>query len=158
MEAAISGFLKAISPEYLGLMIDNDYLLIESLFFALNPPLQSSGPKGNPTKNNEELSPEEADKVMAMGKKVGLPLLGAMRFVASRFPYKVVEEKITPEWMLRRGRGKFPALMDIIEAKGPAGTHWLEKQCDEFVQFATGRLNWSPEKRIMIPVQVVLPF
>ena len=138
-----------MTPKYLDHMIDHDYLIIESLYFAIRHP---------PTAEYyEKMDPKEAKKVektRMFGEKVGLPLLGMMRVVARQFPYKAVEGKVTPEWLKRRGREKFPELVKVIEEKGPAGEKWLQAQCREIVQFATGDITWSDVQEKMVPIQV----
>lgn len=144
MEETLQGLLRIISPKYLGVMVDNGWLLIESMFYAIRRP---------PTEYYEKMDPEEAhrvERVRALGEKFGLPLLGMLRYVASHFPYEAVEEKVTPEWMRRRGRDKFPELIKVIEKKGGAGDKWLSSQCREIVQFSTGRLVWSDAKETMV--------
>ena len=137
MESTIRNILKCIRPKYLGVMIENGWLMIESTFYALRHP---------PVEYYEKLGLEEAQKVeraRVMGEKFGMPALGVLRMVASYFPYKDVEEKVTPEWMMTRGREKFPELIKVIEEKKEAGQKWLERQCTEVVKFATGRLVWD---------------
>lgn len=127
-------------------MIDKGYLMIESTFYALKHP---------PTEYYEKLAPEEAhrvERVRVIGEKLGLPLLGMMKHIASRFPIRTVEEKITPEWMMKRGMEKFPKLIEVIEEKEEAGQKWLREQCREVVQFATGRIAWSDENETMVEV------
>ncbi len=139
--------MKAISPKHLAFMIDKGFLMIESTFYAIRRP---------PVEYYERMEPEEiqrVERVRVMGGKIGLPLLGMMKHVAGHFPYRAVESKVTPEWLLRRGREKFPKLMGVIEGRGEAGQRWLQEQCRELVQFATGRLVWSDEKETLIPVE-----
>ena len=139
-----------MTPKHLGYMIDHGYLVIESMYFAIR----------HPPEYYEKMDPEEAKKVektRMFGARVGLPLLGMMRVVARQFPYKAVEEKVRPEWVKRRGREKFPELVEVLEAKGPAGEKWLQAQCREIVQFAMGTITWSDAQEKMVPVQAELP-
>lgn len=132
-------------------MVDHGYLVIESMYFAIRHP---------PAEYYEKMDPEEAKKVertRMFGEKVGLPLLGMMCAVARQFPYKAVEEKVTPEWLKRRGREKFPELVEVLEEKGPAGEKWLQAQCREIVQFATGNIVWSDAQETMVPIQAKSP-
>lgn len=132
-------------------MIDNGYLLIESLYYAIHH---------SPEEYYEKMDPEEAKKVektRMFGARVGIPLLAMMCAVARPFPYKAVEEKVTPEWLKRRGREKFPELVEIIEEKGDAGETWLQMQCREVVQLATGSIAWSDAQEKMVPVVELRP-
>lgn len=140
-----------MTPKHLGYMIDHGYLVIESMYFAIRHP---------PAAEYARMDPEEAKKVektRMFGERVGLPLLGMMRAVARQFPYKAVEEKVTPEWLKRRGREKFPELVKVIEEKGATGEKWLQAQCREIVQFATGDITWSDAQEKMVPVQMEQP-
>jgi len=143
----VDGIFKVVSPKYLRWLIDNSYLLIESTFYAIRHP---------PQEFYDTADPEEArkvERVRVMGEKIGLPLFGMLRYVCAQFPYEAVEGKVTPEWVRKRGKLKFPELVKVWEDTGEAGEKWLKAQCREVILFATGRLLWSDQAMRMVAVR-----
>lgn len=145
LEGAISGAVKALGPESLDLMIDKNYYIVDSIFYSIR-----HQPTYPPELSEEQIARLEWMRA-AMSRTV-LPLLGMVRFVASKFPPEAVEQKVTPEWLLKRGKEKFPELVTRVRAKGKRGRWWLERQAEEIRAYATGRTYWSEEERKLIIV------
>lgn len=146
LEGAISGAVKAIGAENLGILVDNNWFIIESIFYSIRHP---------PVEVYKQLNPKEVPKLEQIRgtlTKTVLPLLGMVKFVASKFPPSAIEYKVTPEWLLKRGRKRFPTLVRVVEKRGEKGQEWMKSQCREIVLFATGRLVWDDSSKTMIEV------
>jgi len=144
----VQGALKAIGTRGLEVMIDHDWYLIESIFYSVR--YQPNYPS--------ELSEKEIAKLERMRAtmlKTVLPILGMVRFVASKFPPEAVEAKVTPDWLLGKGKKRFPQLVRVVKKKGEKARKWLEKQSREIVLYATGRLVWDDQKKQLVEVTKV---
>lgn len=143
LEGAISGAVKALGPKSLDLMIDKNYYIIDSIFYAT---------RHQPT-YPPEISEEQVARLEMMRTTMSrtvLPLLGMVRFVASKFPPEAVEAKVTPDWLLKRGKEKFPELVTRVRGKGEKGRRWLKNQAEELRAYATGRTYWNEKERKLI--------
>jgi hypothetical protein len=149
VEGLVEGGLKVLGPEKLRLMVDNHWFLMESIFFcAYNIPVEAYA----------KMSKEEvlkAEKVRISLAKSILPVVGMTKRVASMFPPKAVEAKITPKWLIVRGEKRFPELVEVWRNSGGKGEKWLQEQADEIVGFLTGRLVYSPWHRKMVSPDVL---
>jgi len=133
-----------VGEEKLSLFIDNDYTVLEAIFSSLQRP---------PIEVYLKMDPAEAAKLEAFRRNMSrtvLPLLGFARRIASNFPADAVESKVTPEWLLGKGRAKFPKLVEVVEKHGDKGRRWLEKQCREIVDYLLGRLAYDPKTGKMV--------
>lgn len=72
-----------------------------------------------------------------------LKVLDRVRAFASQYPEKAVREKVTPEWLTRRGEKSFPEIIEVIKANGERGQAWLSRQADEIVKYCLGKLVWD---------------
>ena len=85
--------------------------------------------------------------------KTVLPVLGLARTVASRFPASAIESKVTPEWLIEKGKKRFPELIAVIEKYGERGRKWLQRQSQEIVLYLTGRLVYDVKSGRMVRVE-----
>jgi hypothetical protein len=145
LEGAIQGAVKALGPKTLDLMIDKNFYIIDAIFYATR-----HQPTYPPELSREQVA--RLEMIRATMSKTVLPLLGMVKFVASKFPPEAVEAKVTPDWLLRRGDQRFPELSERVRAKGERGRWWLEKQAEELRAYATGRAYWSEEERKLVIV------
>lgn len=126
-------------------MIDNDWYIINAIFYASRrQPVYPA-----------ELSEKEVarlEQMRATMMKTVLPLLGMVRFVASKFPPEAVEAKLTPEWFLDKGRKRFPVLVRVVKGKGEKGQRWLERQVEEIRKYCVGKLVWSEKLEKMVDI------
>jgi hypothetical protein len=149
IEGVIEGGLKLLGPEKLRLMVDNHWFIMESIFFcAYNVPIETYAKM-----SKEEIA--KAEKVRISLAKSVLPVVGMAKRVASMFPPKAVEAKVTPQWLITRGEKRFPELVEVWRNSGGKGEKWLQEQADEIVGFLTGRLVYSPWHRKMVPPAVL---
>lgn len=150
VEGVISGALKAVGTKGLELMIDHDYYIVESIFYSARHQFDY-----NSLERGVQLSADEAAKLESLRAgmmKTVLPLLGMVRFVASKFPVKAVEAKLTPEWFLEKGNRRFPVLVRAVNKKGDKGRKWLERQVKEIREYSVGRLVWSDREGRMVNI------
>jgi len=146
LEGLIQGLLKCISAERLGMFIENNWTILESIFYNLNRV---------PTDAYAKLTPKEvamAERIRRGMTRTVLPVLGMARTVASKFPPSAVESKVTPDWLLEKGRKRFPELVAVIEKHGERGRRWLRNQAIEIREYLTGKIVFDPEKGKMVNV------
>lgn len=145
----VEGSLKVLGPDKLRLLIENDWYLIENIFYGIyNVPVEGY--------KKVNLSPEDvqkAEQVRMSLAKVVLPVLGMTKLVASKFPVNTVEMKVTPEWLIKRGEKRFPEIVEVWKETGEKGRMWLEKQSREIVNYLTGRTVYSPQLGRMASVE-----
>lgn len=147
LEGLIEGFLKILGPEKAWILIDKDWYLIRSVFYcAYNVPLETY----------QDMSAEEiqtAERLRISMAKTVLPVLGWTKFIASKFPVEAVEGKVTPEWLLKRGKQRFPELVKVWEESGEKGDRWLKNQCQEIIDYVTGRTVYNPVLKGMVSIE-----
>jgi len=149
LEGLIQGLLKCISAERLSILIENNWTILESIFYNLNRV---------PTDAYAKLTPKEAAMVERIRRgmtRTVLPVLGMARTVASKFPPSAVESKVTPDWLLEKGRKRFPELVAVVEKHGERGRQWLERQSKEIALYLTGRLVYDARSGKMVEVRRV---
>ena len=147
VEGLVEGALNVLGPEKAQLLVDNDWYIIETMFYAST---------NIPVEGYKKMKPEEIQKAEQMRKalaKTVLPVLGMAKFVASKFPVEAVEAKVTPEWLIKRGEERFPEIVKVWKDTEEKGEQWLEKQAAEIVGYLTGRIIYSPQQRIMVPIE-----
>jgi hypothetical protein len=143
VEGLVAGLLRCVGPERLGIMIENDYSVLESLFHAYYGP---------PPDAYRGLTPEEAARLEAFRRRAAraaLSALGVAKAIASRLPPSAVEAKVTADWLLQKGRLKQPRLVEEVERHGERGRMWLEAQARQIVDFLLGRLTYVPGKGLV---------
>jgi len=132
-------------------MIQHDYYVIESLYYAFHH---------KPGYEKMKLSKEEVKKAehhRSLMSRTVMPLLGAVKMVASRFPPQIIREKLTSQWF-RSKMSSFPELIEVLDREDKKAqrrdlgkdTTWLENEAEEIRLFVTGRLLWHSELRRMI--------
>ena len=125
------------------MLIDNDAYVVNLVLNALLG--KAKYPPG--------ISPQRRERLEAMRLTIGksvLPVMGMIRTFASRFPEEAVRDKVTPEWLMRRGKGSFPEIVEVWRRNGDKGYAWLSRQAEEIVDYVTGRLVWDGEKVIAL--------
>ena len=129
-------------------MIENDWYVIESIFYAIR-----CGPK-----YPDSLSREEAERLNSWwitASKMVLAMLGMAKSIASQLPPELVLEKLNGEWLMRRMRESYPELAEKVEEYGERGMRWVENQAREIALFLTGRLVWVDGLNKLVPVEVI---
>ena len=144
LEAAIEGLVKGVlnlmGPEKLNMFIENDWNILESIFYGLCR---------SPSEVYKNMSPEEVSKTERIRHNLArtvLPIIGMAQKVARSFPPEAVESKVTAEWLMRRGREKFPELIEIVESHGDRGRAWLDRQAKQICDYLTGKIVYHPVK------------
>lgn len=149
MEAAVDTMLKAFGPEKINLFIDNEWYIINSIYYNF---LGYQPDYSKMDLSQKELEKAEKVRRSEFLKRMVIPALERARWLAAKFPSKIIEEKITPEWLMKKGEENRPVIAEVVKARGEKGRLWLERQCAEFILFFTGRLIWSNEHRRLIMV------
>lgn len=144
----IDGAINVLGSEKAQLLIDNDWFLLESIFW---------GATSVPVEGYKKMKPEDVEKAEGMRQAVAktvLPALAMARFVASKFPVEAVEGKVTPEWLIKRGEKRFPEIVKVWKNTGEKGEQWLEKQTSEIVDYLTGRTVYVPGRGLLSAKEV----
>lgn len=136
--------MKCIGPQGVRLLIDNDVYIIGCIASVTNRK-QVYPDNLNPSQVKQLNSMVNMLQAAVMG-------LGMLKQVTSRIPAEMVEAKVTPEWLIRRGREKFPDIIEVIDQSGEKGLMWLIKQAREIVNFCTNRLVWSNEHNRLVEI------
>jgi len=142
--------LKAFGPEKINIFIDNEWYIIGSIYYNLK--------ELEPTWSKMNLSEEEKLKVEKIRrsdflKRLVIPALERAQWLASKFPASMIEQKITPEWLMKKGDENRPIIAEVVRARGEKGQQWLERQAAEFVLYFTNRLIWHDGLRRMVLVE-----
>lgn len=142
--------LRVLGPDKLQLLIDNDWYLIESIFY---------GAYTAPPEESAKTRPEEAaqgERYMVGVARVALPLLGWTRNIASMFPPDAVSRKVTPEWLISRGEKHYPEVVAVWRGSGERGERWLKVQAKEIADYLIGRAAYdvNQQKMVMIAPRV----
>jgi len=143
IEGAAGGVIRAMGAERLGVMIENNYHTVESLFYAMQ-----SRPNYDP-----KLTPEEVERLEAIRKRLPnavLPILGATRKIVSQFPPEAVESKVTADWLMQRAEKSQPEIAKVIKSYRRKGRQWLEAEAKQIRDYLLGRLVWDPESRKLV--------
>jgi hypothetical protein len=146
LNGLVSGLLKSFGADKLSLFIENDWHIIESVYFGLHKP---------PLEVYAKLSPDEVSSLESFRQnlaKTVLPLLGFARSVASYFPPEAVESKVTADWLLRRAQ-RHLQLLQVIERYGERGRRWLEKEAEQIRDYLLGRVVFDPNKLRFVKVE-----
>jgi hypothetical protein len=133
-----------VGEEKLGIFIENDYNILEAFFYGL---------QRSPVEAYQKMDLKEVAKIERFRRNMSrtvLPMLGFARKVAASFPPEAVEEKVTPEWLLSKGRVKFPKLANVVERYGERGRAWLDRQCRQIVDYLLGRTVYDPKTGRMV--------
>jgi hypothetical protein len=141
----VDGAFRAVGPQGVQLLIDYDKHIIGCILSAYN------GRQRYPS-NLTRAQVAALERLRLGMTRATVAALGLVRYIASKLPEEVVENKVTPEWLLKKGRERFPEVVQVIEANGDRGRAWLKKQCEEIVGFCTGRLVWSDEHDGLVEV------
>jgi hypothetical protein len=144
VEGLVDGVLKVLGPERAKLLIDNDWYLVESIFY---------GACSVPIDEYVKMQPEEVlqgERYRVGVARVALPILGWSRNIARMFPPKEIERKVTPEWLIARGERQYPELLKVWRDSGEKGDRWLAGQSRELVNFLTGRIVYDVAQRKMV--------
>ena len=147
--------LRVLGPDKLQLLIDNDWYLIESIFYgAYTASLEESARRGgspsSPSTQPEEVS--QGERYMVGVAKVALPLLNWARSIASMFPPDAVSRKVTSEWLISRGEKHYPEVVAVWRGSGERGERWLKVQAKEIVDYLIGRVAYDVNQRKMVTI------
>ena len=148
VEGAVQGGIDCIGPKGLDLMIENDWYIIESMFYAMR--YRPDYPEGL---TKEEIA--RLEKARHGMLRAVMPILQLARTVASRLPPELIEQKLDGGWFMRRAKEKFPVLAERVEAHGDKGKKWIENQAREVRDFLLGRLVWDDRERRLVRAEVV---
>jgi len=146
-DGLIRGALKCVGPKGLDIMIEHDWYIIESLFYAMR--YKPSYPDGL---SEEQIAQLESSR--AGITKIVLPALGMAKMVANKLPPSLIENSLDGGWLMRRAKERYPVLAERVEAHGERGRRWIEKQAKELRDFLLGRLRWDDKKRRMVRVRL----
>lgn len=138
--------MGCVGPEGAQLLIDHDKYIIELVF---------NGLFGSP-KYSQDLSPEKRARLEGLRVTIGkgvLPVMGMVRTFASRFPEEAVRDKVTPEWLVKRGEKAFPEIVEVWRGNGDKGYAWLSRQADEITAYCTGKLVWDKDRGEMVDLR-----
>ncbi|MGC8937221.1 MAG: hypothetical protein ACP5KV_07685 [Candidatus Methanomethylicaceae archaeon] len=140
IEGAIKGILNVLGTEKLGMFIENDWNILEALFYGLSH---------TPKEAYEKMRPEEVSKAERIRRSLAstvLPVINMTLRVARSFPPEVVESKVTADWLMERSKKNFPELAAVIERYGDKGRAWLDRQAEQIRLYLTGRIAYHPVK------------
>jgi len=147
LEGLIKGILECFGPERLSMFIENDWNILDSVYYGLyRPPIEAY----------VKMSREEALRLEGFRRnlaKTVLPIMGFARTITSRFPAEAVENKITGEWLLSKCEKKFPKLAEVINRHGEKGRIWLERQAEQIRDYLLGRIVYDPRKMKFVKVE-----
>jgi hypothetical protein len=142
----VDGAMKAIGPKGIQLLIDNDKYIIGCIMSSY---MKKS--KYPTNMNKEEIQKlEQSSQGMMKWVVMGLTMV---RDIAGKFPEEMVRSKITPEWLVWRGKQKYPEIIEQIALNGIKGARWLSNQSEEICLFCLGRLIWSDEADGLVEVK-----
>lgn len=150
LKGAVGFLLKMFPPDKLGVMIDNKYLPITSVYYNANGMKTDKDMLGL---SKEELFKIEKIRGSTFLNKTLIPLLEQGRTLARNIPPELVSGKITPEWLKQKGFERYPNLLKTVQSKGEAGEEWLKLVSAEIVLYLTGHLYWDGQKKTMVIVE-----
>ncbi len=136
-----------MGAERLSLFIENDWNILESVFYGLHRP---------PVEAYQKMTPEEiakAERVRQNLARTVFPVIGMARRIAANFPAETVEAKVTAEWLMEKGEKYFPEIVAVIKQHGEKGNDWVHKQAEEIRQFLTGKIVFHPQKLCFVKVE-----
>jgi hypothetical protein len=139
--------MKTMGPEKLSLFIENDWNILESVFYGLHCP---------PIEAYKNMSPQEVAKAESIRKNMYrfiVPLISMAKNIAAKFPAEAIEKKVTADWFLEKGEQHFPELIQVINKYGDKGRVWLEKQAEQIREFLIGRIIFHPQKLRFVKIE-----
>jgi hypothetical protein len=140
VSGALKGLIEALGVERLPMFIENGWTLLESLFYGMFR---------RPDEAYEKLPKEEVAKYEAfrLGRlRTAVSFIGMVKKMASYVPPKLVEEKVTGGWLMKKMEERVPEAAKIIKGYGDRGRAWLDRQAEEIRDFLLGRIVFDPVK------------
>jgi hypothetical protein len=136
-----------MGAERLSLFIENDWNVLESVFYGLyRPPIEAYKKM-----TLQEIA--KAERIRRSLARTVLPVIGMARRIAASFPAETVEDKVTADWLMEKGRKYFPEIIAVIEQHGEKGNGWIHKQAEEIRQFLTGKIVFHPQRLCFVKVE-----